>query len=153
MQFFVLMNYLLLFDNYHPSDSSLYSIFTTMRIFWSLILLFQVLLITFQEGTFYLIFKINQDYLAENVCEERFQPKSCCEGICTLRKVIEQAREEPSTEKPATIPTLDREPIHFLQPTQVLISPVCCVSGQPPSRLVSWNAVFFKPSLLRPPMA
>ena len=151
MQFFVLMNYLLLFDNYHPSDSSLYSIFTPMRIFWSLILLSQVLLITFQEGTFYLIFKINQDYLAENVCEERFQPKSCCEGSCTLRKVIKQAHDESSSEQPATIPTLDREPIHCLEPTFLVLRTIQLFRDAQPAYTVDCNAHLYTPQLLRPP--
>ena len=124
-----------------------------MRIFWSFILLSQVLLITFQEGTFYLIYKINQDYLAENVCEERFQPKSCCEGSCTLRKVIKQARDESSSDQPATIPSIDREPVHFLEPTFLLLRTIHILGESQPTYAVAWNALLYTPQLLRPPAA
>lgn len=124
-----------------------------MRVFWSIILLSQVLLITCREGTFYLIFKINQDYLAQNVCEKRFEPKSCCEGSCTLRKVILESREEPGPTDSAPIPTLDRDPIHFLEPEFPAITATILPLGKRELGTVQWQAYLYTPTLLRPPRA
>ena len=34
-----------------------------------------------------------KDYIAENLCENREEPKSCCEGKCHLQKQLEKNSE------------------------------------------------------------
>lgn len=35
-------------------------------------------------------FESNREYIAENLCENRDEPDSCCEGSCHLKKQLEQ---------------------------------------------------------------
>ena len=40
-------------------------------------------------------FKINQEYIAENLCVNKDEPKSCCEGKCQLEKeLIKEEKKE-----------------------------------------------------------
>jgi hypothetical protein len=38
-------------------------------------------------------FKINQDYIAKNLCENREKPKMHCNGNCILMKKLKQAEQ------------------------------------------------------------
>jgi hypothetical protein len=38
-------------------------------------------------------FKINQEYIAENLCEKKDEPESCCEGSCQLSKELNKIEE------------------------------------------------------------
>jgi hypothetical protein len=38
-------------------------------------------------------FKLNQDYIAENLCEKKDEPESCCEGSCQLSKELNKIEE------------------------------------------------------------
>ncbi len=35
-------------------------------------------------------FKINQEYIAKNLCVNKEEPDSCCEGSCQLKKQLEE---------------------------------------------------------------
>ena len=43
-----------------------------------------------------LSFKLNQEYIAKKLCENRFKPKSCCEGKCYLTKQLKKHDQEES---------------------------------------------------------
>jgi len=38
-------------------------------------------------------FKINQEYIAENLCEKKDEPESCCEGKCHLAEELNEIEE------------------------------------------------------------
>ena len=38
-------------------------------------------------------FKLNQDFIAENLCEKKDEPESCCEGSCQLSKELNKIEE------------------------------------------------------------
>lgn len=42
----------------------------------------------------YAAFKANQDYLAENVCINRFSPEELCFAACILTTTIENSQEQ-----------------------------------------------------------
>lgn len=42
----------------------------------------------------FVIFKINQDYIAKNVCENRFEPTIMCSGKCVLEKMLGKQNEQ-----------------------------------------------------------
>lgn len=51
-------------------------------------------------------FQINKEYIAENLCEKKDEPESCCEGSCHLAKELvkiekekEQTPSKPSESK------------------------------------------------------
>ncbi len=57
-------------------------------------------MVSFQEASFYLFFKINQDYIAKNLCVEKDVQGSKCKGHCHLKKILKQTKESPSSEMP-----------------------------------------------------
>jgi hypothetical protein len=48
-------------------------------------------------------FKINQDYIAKNFCENRAEPTMHCNGKCQLMKKLKQADKEEDKQSPQTI--------------------------------------------------
>ena len=71
-----------------------------MRIATSIFLILIVSLVSFQEATFYAFFKLNQDYIAKNLCVEKEVKESKCKGHCQLTKMLEENKEIPSPEMP-----------------------------------------------------
>jgi hypothetical protein len=59
------------------------------------ILLVLVLSQSFSHWFVVLAFNINRDYIAKNLCENRYRPKMHCNGNCVLmRKLKEKEKEE-----------------------------------------------------------
>jgi hypothetical protein len=48
-------------------------------------------------------FKINQDYIAKNLCENRAKPIMRCNGKCQLMKKLNQADKDEQKQFPSTI--------------------------------------------------
>ena len=48
-------------------------------------------------------FKINQDYIAKNLCENIAEPKILCNGKCQLMKKLKQADKEEQKQLPQTL--------------------------------------------------
>jgi len=48
-------------------------------------------------------FKINQDYIAKNLCENRAKPILKCNGKCQLMKKMKQADKDEEKQTPQTI--------------------------------------------------
>jgi hypothetical protein len=48
-------------------------------------------------------FKINQDYIAKNLCENRAKPILKCNGKCQLMKKLKQADKDEEKQTPQTI--------------------------------------------------
>jgi hypothetical protein len=42
----------------------------------------------------FVAFKINQDYIAQNFCEKRFEPAAMCSGKCVLEKMLGKQEEQ-----------------------------------------------------------
>lgn len=70
-----------------------------MRIAAAVILLFAVLMPFLSRLTVYASFKLNQKYIAENLCVNRNVKDSACNGNCQLMKRLEQQdrQEKEST--------------------------------------------------------
>lgn len=49
---------------------------------------------SFNEAAVYVVFKMNQSYIAKNLCMERDNPESTCKGCCQLKKKIDQTRQQ-----------------------------------------------------------
>lgn len=49
----------------------------------------------------------NQSYIAQNLCEKRNEPKSCCAGSCQVNKWLKNA-EEPSAGSTSQAPDLSK---------------------------------------------
>ena len=63
--------------------------------FFAIPILF-LLLITqaFSHWFVLMSFKLNQDYIAKNLCENRYQPTLNCKGNCVLMKKLKQQEKE-----------------------------------------------------------
>lgn len=73
-----------------------------MRLIATPILLLLVLAQTFSQWVVYAAFKINQAYIAENTCENRYRPQLHCNGNCVLMKKLKQQEKEEQN-GPATL--------------------------------------------------
>jgi hypothetical protein len=58
------------------------------------ILIFLVAAQTFSKWLIVLEYKVNQDYIAKNLCENRNKPKLHCNGKCQLAKKLTEDQKE-----------------------------------------------------------
>jgi len=60
----------------------------------SAILILSVISFQFSDLLIYISFKINQDYIAKNLCVEKDIEGSTCKGCCQLKKKLEKNTEQ-----------------------------------------------------------
>ena len=53
-----------------------------------------ILSVSMKDLAIYAAFKANQDYLAENVCLNRFTPEELCFATCVLTATIQDSQEK-----------------------------------------------------------
>lgn len=81
----------------------------------------------------YIQYAVFKEYIAENLCENKDKPQSCCEGKCfrdkQVKVVTEAEQEESTTGKTIPTPSQNKEIKEFLfnkvivpQPTSITIS-------------------------------
>lgn len=58
------------------------------------ILVFIISIITFKDVTSYLLFKTNQEYIANQLCVYRLTPEMLCYGSCVLKKALNKNSED-----------------------------------------------------------
>ena len=59
---------------------------------------------TFSNWFVVLNFKLNQNFIANNICENRFQPKLNCKGNCALvKKLKQQEKQEQQNSRSAKV--------------------------------------------------
>jgi hypothetical protein len=62
--------------------------------FTAILLLFAISVQTFHKAIIVIDFYSNQEYIAKNLCENRFRPQLHCDGHCLLAKKLEQAEKK-----------------------------------------------------------
>ena len=64
----------------------------------------------------------NKAYIAQNLCEQRDKPKSCCAGSCQVKKWLNNVEEDGSQQKAPAGPKQNKiqEIVLFCEPVQVL---------------------------------
>jgi len=65
-----------------------------LKNFFAVIWAFSVLTVQFSEGLIFLSFKINQDFIAKNLCVEKDVEGSTCKGCCQLKKKLNENKEQ-----------------------------------------------------------
>jgi len=65
-----------------------------MKFFLSVIITFSVLSFQFSELMIFVSFKLNQDYIAKNLCVEKDVEGSTCKGCCQLKKKLKEQEEQ-----------------------------------------------------------
>ena len=73
-----------------------------MRFIVTPILILLVMSQTFNHWFMVIGFKLNQDFIAKNLCENRFRPKLNCNGNCVLMKKLKQ-REKQEQNSPVSV--------------------------------------------------
>jgi hypothetical protein len=58
------------------------------------ILILSLLGFQFSEMLIYISFKLNQDYIAKNLCIEKDVEGSTCKGCCQLKKKLEKQKDQ-----------------------------------------------------------
>lgn len=71
-----------------------------MKYFISILLVLSFITQNISKLIIVINFKINQEYIAKNLCEKKDEPESCCHGKCELKK--ELAEEDKKENLPAT---------------------------------------------------
>jgi hypothetical protein len=71
------------------------------------VLILSVLSFQFSELLIYLSFKINQDYIAKNLCVEKDVEGSTCAGCCQLKKKLEQQEQKKEALPPIQSDKMD----------------------------------------------
>lgn len=62
--------------------------------FTAILLLFAITVQTFHKAIIVIDFYRNQDYIAKNLCENRFRPQLHCDGHCLLAKKLQAAEKK-----------------------------------------------------------
>lgn len=65
-----------------------------MKIFLSGIIIFSILSFQFSDWLIFVSFKLNQDYIAKNLCVEKEVEGSTCKGCCQLKKKLDEQKEQ-----------------------------------------------------------
>ena len=72
-----------------------------MKRFFASILIALIVLIQCTEFLVYVSFKLNQNYIAQNLCVEKDLPESTCKGCCQLKKRVRE-QQNHKEEVPVT---------------------------------------------------
>lgn len=74
-----------------------------MKPFIYILLFFTILMQPLQSLWVRLAFELNRDYIAKNLCENRFKPELKCGGKCYLmKKLAEKQKQEKEAQKERT---------------------------------------------------
>lgn len=68
-----------------------------MKAFVAILLLAGILLQTSAKLAIIINFEANREYIAENLCENKDEPDSCCKGSCQLNKSLEEEEKQESS--------------------------------------------------------
>ena len=76
----------------------------------SIILSFALLLPFLTKGWIWIDFKMNQDYIAKVLCENKDIPQTTCNGKCYLKKQLKKEEKK----EPTPLPTTKREVVEII---------------------------------------
>ncbi len=74
---------------------SLKPIFAALKNIIAIFLLLVLSMHLFIKPIIFFSWKINQDYIAKNLCEKRTEKNNCCKGKCQLQKQLNKADQAP----------------------------------------------------------
>jgi hypothetical protein len=74
-----------------------------VRVILSSVLILVLLIQTFSRSIIYVSFKINQDYISANLCENRNAPEKHCCGKCQLEKRLKQDEQNQNSQLPSSL--------------------------------------------------
>ncbi|MBX3101483.1 MAG: hypothetical protein KF690_03145 [Bacteroidetes bacterium] len=60
----------------------------------------------------YILFKVNQEYIAQNLCVNRDVPGSECQGTCHLKKILDAQDEQQKDGRAVPAVQFEQAPVH-----------------------------------------
>jgi hypothetical protein len=78
-----------------------------MRGMIAILVIFVMLMQTFSKTIIFASFKINQEYIAKNLCENRNTPEKNCCGKCLLRKQMQKDEQKQDSRLPSSQKNFD----------------------------------------------
>ena len=124
-----------------------------MRQFITAILLSVICLLSFQDLTKLVLFKINQTAIAAKFCVNKGEKVYTCHGKCHLSKVIAESKAPNSSDAPMPMPETERLNFVYLIDNEQFVSfdlrPTLVKSFPTNDKLLSFTHLF---DLLRPPI-
>ncbi len=93
---------------------------------------------------FYAWFKLNEDYIANNLCENKSKPEMKCHGKCFLMKKIREAHQKQEKQD------IKNKEIVLLLPKTVLLLPFVRITSSIKQKIVFLDKVYQSPSLSVP---
>lgn len=117
----------------------------------AILLAILVLSVSMKDLAIYAAFKANQDYLAENVCINRFAPEELCFASCVLTTTIQDSQKQQ--ELPSIL--LDNYQLILCPLAFEKINTKIWYTGlyQVPTSEVSWTSTSFLDDIFHPPQA
>ena len=115
------------------------------------ILIFLAILIIFQSNSqLWLIvnFKLNQDFIAKNLCENRGKPEMNCNGNCCLKKELQK---QTKREKKAEGERIKSEQILFVRSQHIVNIKLSVINKKPSIDNVRSVLKGFGLSIFHPP--
>ena len=94
-------------------------------------------------------FKLNQAYIAAELCENRFEPLVLCSGSCYLDKQLEalDGKEQPAS----PVPQLDTKDFHFPSVLQEGEVSLMAVKNPNSFSATNWSSSIHTSCLFKPP--
>ena len=125
-----------------------------MRQFITAILLSVICLLSFQDLTQLVLFKINQTSIIANLCVNKKDKVYTCNGKCHLTKVIAQSKDASSSDAPIQTPETERLSFVYLIENKQLVTldltPILVKLIPTNDKLLDFTHLS---TLLRPPIA
>ncbi len=117
------------------------------------ILLFLLVAIqTFSKWCLMAEYQVNRDFIAKNLCVNRFRPSCCCQGKCYLNKKI--AADESRQQDPAKGAQKDETLLQVHTSDILLPAPVCALFNfTHHTRYLDGDSHEYIPSFFPPPRA
>lgn len=89
-----------------------------MKLISGIILIFLLMVQPLSKTWIYVSFKINQAYIAKNLCVQKEIKGNSCKGCCQLKKKFKKADDEEQKTLPKGI-NLKTEIVYYAKPTSI----------------------------------
>jgi|CryBogDrversion2_5_1035270.scaffolds.fasta_scaffold10908_1 hypothetical protein len=123
-----------------------------MRKFITILLLLGVLLQSLNKLVVVVNFKLKQDFIAKNLCENRDKPKLCCKGKCQLKKALNNTENDNPKNKTSQRINFDEFVPVYANDLMIRPRVFCCMTV---NSLYHSEKYFYDPlhSIYHPPQA
>ncbi|MBK7010738.1 MAG: hypothetical protein IPH36_19980 [Saprospiraceae bacterium] len=112
----------------------------------TLVLATLIIFSSFGKTILLLGFVANQDYIAKNLCENRYQTERLCSGKCVLTKTIQKHDGQDSEKWPLKLKDLKENTAYFFNPPAFVLERTSIISILKP---IIYSKITIIPSYLQ----